>query len=65
MFAGLLIGLAILAVAVALRAGISGWVALITAMVVYSHSPDHGLRAVAIGAATWAVLSALRRAASP
>ena len=64
MFAGFLIGLAILAVASALRAGISGWIALVTTMVVYSHSPDHGLRAVASGVATWAVLSALRRVAS-
>jgi len=62
-FAGFLIGLAILAVAVALRAGMPGWIALVTAMVVYSHSPDHGLRAVATGVATWAVLFALRRAA--
>lgn len=63
MFVGLLIGLAILAAAGAIRAGIPGWIALVTAMVAYSHSPHHGLRAVAAGVATWAVLFALRRAA--
>lgn len=64
MFAGLLIGLALFAVAGALRARISAWVALLTAMVVYSHSPDQGLRAVEIGVATWALLSAVRRGLS-
>ncbi len=61
MVAGLLIGLAILALAVVLRAGMAGWIALMTAMVVFSLSPDQGLRAVAIGAATWTLLSAVRR----
>lgn len=65
MFAGFLIGLAIFALAVTLRAGIPGWLGLVTAMVVYSHSPDHGLRALASGLTTWAVLVALRRAAGP
>lgn len=54
--AGVLIGLAIIALAAALRAGVPGWTALIVAMVLFSNDPNDGLAALAAGAGVWILL---------
>jgi hypothetical protein len=59
--AGVLIGLAIITLAVALRAGVPGWTGLIVAMVVFSNDPNDGLGALAAGAGVWLIVRHLTR----
>lgn len=54
--AGVLIGLAIIAVTAALRAGFPGWIGLLVAMVAFSNDPSDAPAALAAGAASWIVL---------
>jgi hypothetical protein len=58
--AGVLIGLAIIAIAVVLRAGLPAWIGLIVAMVVFSNNPTDGADALAAGAGVWIILRYLR-----
>lgn len=60
MLAGVVIGLAIIAMAIVLRAGLSAWIGLIVAMVVFSNNPADGPGALAAGAGVWIVLRYLR-----
>ena len=60
MFAGVVIGVAIIAMAIVLRAGLSAWIGLIVAMVVFSNNPADGPGALAAGAGVWIVLRCLR-----
>jgi hypothetical protein len=59
-FAGVLIGVAIIAIAIVLRAGLPAWIGLIVAMVVFSNNPADGAHALAAGVGVWIVLRYLR-----
>lgn len=56
MLGGALIGLAIIAFAAALRAGLPGWIGLIVAMVAFSNDSNDAVGALAAGAGVWIVL---------
>jgi hypothetical protein len=58
--AGVVIGLAIIAIAIVLRAGLPAWIGLIVAMVAFSNNPTDGPGALAAGASVWIVLRYLR-----
>lgn len=60
MFAGVVLGVAIIALAVLLRAGLLAWIGLIVAMVVFSNNPTDGPGALAVGGGVWIVLRYLR-----
>jgi hypothetical protein len=60
-FAGVVIGLAIIAMVIVLRAGLPAWIGLIVAMVVFSNNPADGPGALAAGAGVWIVLRYVRR----
>lgn len=62
MFAGLIIGAALIAASALLRMRASAWVSLLAAMVAYSETSD-ALVALATGTAAWGVLRLLRLAA--
>jgi hypothetical protein len=59
-FAGVVIGVAIIAMAIVLRAGVPAWMGLIAAMVVFSNNPTDGPGALATGTGAWIVLRYLR-----
>lgn len=61
MFAGVVIGVAILAIAIVLRAGLPAWIGLIVAMVVFSNQPGDPAGALAAGAGVWLLLRCLIR----
>lgn len=61
MFAGIVIGLAIVGVAIVLRAGLPAWIGLIVAMLAFSNDPNDGPGALAAGAGVWLILRYLVR----
>jgi len=58
--AGVVIGLAMIALVAALREGIPGWIGLIVTMLAFSNDPNNGPGALAAGAGVWIVLRYLR-----
>jgi hypothetical protein len=60
-FAGVVIGVAIIAMAIVLRAGLPAWISLIVAIVVFSNNPADGPGALAAGAGVWIVVRYLIR----
>lgn len=60
MLAGVVIGVAIIAIAIVLRASLPAWIGLIVAMVVFSNNPAGGPAALAAGVGVWIVLRYLR-----
>jgi hypothetical protein len=59
--AGVGIGLAIIGLAVLLRAGPPAWIGLIVAMLAFSDDPNDGPGALAAGAGVWLILRYLIR----
>jgi hypothetical protein len=60
-FAGFLLGLAIVALVGLVRAGIAAWIGLIVAMAWFGNNPSDPLAALAAGGAAWLVLRRLVR----
>jgi hypothetical protein len=59
--AGVLIGLAIIALGAAVRGGVPGWTGLTVAMLAFSNDPNDGPGALAAGAGVWLILRYLIR----
>ena len=61
MLGGVVIGVAIIAMAIVLRAGLPAWIGLIVAMLAFSNDPNDGPGALAAGAGVWLILRYLIR----